>query len=165
MLQDFDIFYEKILPDEVKFMSWCPTADLVLLVSPEDTISLYRTHPKATKIWSLKTVTRSVIRLVTWCPNGLLQSFLIIIYMIKITQYFIGKEVVIGYEDGSVNRVNAAYHSPKLVQCWTPKPDNLSPAPITSLVWIHYEFKKKHMNIVKKKTSIFFCINADPVFN
>ncbi|KAG2207558.1 hypothetical protein INT47_004308 [Mucor saturninus] len=127
MAEFFDAFYEKFLPDDVRIMSWCPTADLLLLVSPEDTISLYRTHPKASKIWSLKTVTRSIIKLVTWCPNG--------------------KEVVIGYEDGSVNRVNAAYHSPELVPCWTPNSDDLSPAPVTSLVWIHFEFTKKHMNI------------------
>lgn len=70
MSDDFAIFNETILADDVRLMSWCPTADLVLVVSNEDAISLYRSYPEVTKMWSLRTNTRSIIRIVTWDPNG-----------------------------------------------------------------------------------------------
>lgn len=154
MSKDFAVFNEKILVDDVRLISWCPTADLVLLVSPEDTISLYRSSAKVTMIWSLKTITRSRIKIVTWKPDGLFWSNE---HKQINNTTFLGKEVVIGYEDGTVYKVDTAYHSPKLVQCWTPTTDELSCAPITSLVWINYQYKKKHMNIVKLNIFVF-CI-------
>lgn len=68
--ESFAFFNEKLLVDDIKFISWCPTADLVLLVSPKDTLSLFRSGEEVHKIWSLKNTTHSEIRIVTWKPNG-----------------------------------------------------------------------------------------------
>jgi hypothetical protein len=64
----FPLFHEKLLADQVKLISWCPTADLVLLVSPSNTVSLYRGG--ITKIWSFNHEADSVIKNIAWKPNG-----------------------------------------------------------------------------------------------
>jgi hypothetical protein len=64
------LFNEKLLVDDVKIISWCPTADLVLLVSPYNTISLFRNGIVVNKIWTLKNKADSEIKIVTWKPNG-----------------------------------------------------------------------------------------------
>jgi hypothetical protein len=61
---------------------------------------------------------------------------------------------VIGCENGAVFKVDITYHAPRMSPCWSPQPSNRSNS-ITSLVWINYEFKKKHMDIVRKISIIF----------
>lgn len=69
--EPFELFDEKILVDNVSIISWCPTADLVLLVSPDNTMSFYRNENVVKKLWTLENVTDSEIKIVTWKPNGL----------------------------------------------------------------------------------------------
>ncbi|KAK4518358.1 uncharacterized protein ATC70_001711 [Mucor velutinosus] len=121
----FSFSEEKLLVDDVKLISWCPTTDLVLLVSPTNTLSLYRSGITVTRVWSIQHQVESNINVVTWKPNG--------------------KEFVLGCENGAVYKVDITYHTPVITPCWTPThSDNL---PILSLVWINYEFKKKQMDI------------------
>ncbi|KAI9260886.1 hypothetical protein EDC94DRAFT_520164 [Helicostylum pulchrum] len=124
MSEPFELFNEKLLADNIQIISWCPTADLVLLVSHENTISLYRKGIEVTKLWSLKNAAWSEIKIVTWKPNG--------------------KELVIGCVNGNVYRIDITYHTPKMYPCWSPVEE---PASITSLVWINYEYKKGQTDI------------------
>lgn len=66
----FAFFNEKLLVDEVSIISWCPTADLVLLVSPEGAMSLFRNENVVNKMWSLDPLSTSKLNVVTWKPNG-----------------------------------------------------------------------------------------------
>lgn len=75
--QAFPLFNEKLVADQAKLISWCPTADLVLLVSPTNVVSLYRVG--VTKIWSFDHEKESIIKHIAWKPNGKfwdLRSFL-----------------------------------------------------------------------------------------
>jgi hypothetical protein len=67
----FASFDEKLLVDDVSIISWCPTADLVLLVSTNRSMSLFRNEDVVKKLWTLENVSDSEIELVTWKPNGL----------------------------------------------------------------------------------------------
>lgn len=67
--EDFAHFAKEILVEPAKFISWCPIADLVLIVSPDDNISLYRfTIKQLTLLWT--SAFDSTITAVTWKPNG-----------------------------------------------------------------------------------------------
>lgn len=66
----FPLSEEKLLADDVKLISWCPTTDLVLLVSPSNTLSLYRSGIKIVRIWSIQHRASTDINVVTWKPNG-----------------------------------------------------------------------------------------------
>lgn len=70
MSEPFELFNEKLLADNIQIISWSPTADLVLLVSRENTISLYRKREEVNKVWSLENTAWSEIKIVTWKPNG-----------------------------------------------------------------------------------------------
>lgn len=58
----------------------------------------------------------------------------------------IGKEFVLGCENGVVYKVDITYHTPVITPCWMPA--NTDNTAILSLVWNNYEYKKKQMNIV-----------------
>ena len=147
----FALFNEKVLSDDVSIISWCPTADLVLLVSHQGLMSLYRNEHVVNKIWSLASESGSPIKIVTWKPNGLCaktrKGLKRVRYLIFIFRNNVGKEFVIGHEDGTVYRIDITYHKPRIFRCW--KPSEASSASVTSLVWIDYELKKKEMDIVK----------------
>lgn len=66
----FTFSEEKLLVDDVKLVSWCPTTDLVLLVSPTNTLSLYRSGITITRVWSMQDQVESNVNVVTWKPNG-----------------------------------------------------------------------------------------------
>lgn len=66
----FTFSEEKLLVDDVKLVSWCPTTDLVLLVSPTNTLSLYRSGITITRVWSIQHQVESNVNVVTWKPNG-----------------------------------------------------------------------------------------------
>ncbi|KAL9540508.1 hypothetical protein MBANPS3_009640 [Mucor bainieri] len=116
---------QKLLMDDVKLMAWCPTTDLVLLVSPTNTLSLYRSGITITLVWSIQHSVESNVNAVTWKPNG--------------------KEFVLGCENGVVYKVDITYHTPVITPCWTPA--NSDGLPILSLVWVNYDYKKKQMDI------------------
>ncbi|KAI9342999.1 hypothetical protein BD770DRAFT_329577 [Pilaira anomala] len=124
MSESFGFFNEKLLADNVRIISWCPTADLVLLVSTKNTMTLCRIGVQVDKVWTLKDSTWADIKIVTWKPNG--------------------KELVIGCVDGNVYRINITYPKPKVYPCWSPVKNAAS---ITSLVWINYEYKKTQTDI------------------
>ncbi|EPB91541.1 hypothetical protein HMPREF1544_01672 [Mucor circinelloides 1006PhL] len=121
----FSFSQEKLLVDDAKLVSWCPTTDLVLLVSPTNTLTLYRSGITITRVWSVQHQVESNVNVVTWKPNG--------------------KEFVLGCENGVVYKVDITYHTPVITPCWTPA--NTDNAAILSLVWNNYEYKKKQMNI------------------
>jgi hypothetical protein len=144
--QAFPLFNEKLLADQVKLISWCPTADLVLLVSPTNAVSLYRGG--TVKIWSFDHETESIINNIAWKPNGK-NIFTPRLRLHQAHIFSTGKEFVLGCENGIVHKVDVTYHSPRISRCWT----SSTPTPVTSLVWINYEFKKKQMDIVSSKIS------------
>ncbi|KAG2192376.1 hypothetical protein INT46_009271 [Mucor plumbeus] len=131
----FPLSEEKLLADDVKLISWCPTTDLVLLVSPSNILSLYRSGIKIVRIWSIQHQASTNINVVTWKPNG--------------------KEFVLGCDNGIVYKVDITYHSPVISPCWKPSSsssllsteESQPAAPILSLVWINYEFEKKQIDI------------------
>ncbi|GAN05331.1 hypothetical protein MAM1_0088d04801 [Mucor ambiguus] len=121
----FSFSEQKLLVDDVKLIAWCPTTDLVLLVSPTNTLSLYRSGINIAHVWSIQHQVESNVSAVAWKRNG--------------------KEFVLGCENGVVYKVDITYHTPVITPCWTPShSDNL---PILSLVWVNYEYKKKQMDI------------------
>ncbi|KAI8638885.1 hypothetical protein BD408DRAFT_321359, partial [Parasitella parasitica] len=122
----FSFSEKKLLADNVKLISWCPTTDLVLLVSPTNILSLYRSGITITRIWSIPHQTSSDINIVTWKPNG--------------------KEFVLGCSNGVVYKVDITYHTPIILPCWIPEASQ-SAAPVLSLAWVNYEFNKKQVDI------------------
>ncbi|CEP07146.1 hypothetical protein [Parasitella parasitica] len=58
----------------------------------------------------------------------------------------VGKEFVLGCSNGYVYKVDITYHTPIISPCWIPE-SRQSAAPILSLTWVNYEFKKKQMDI------------------
>lgn len=71
---DFTHFAKRILTDPAKFISWCPVSDLLLIVSPDNALSLYRVAIKQlTLLWSSETAFDSTITSVTWKPDGTLE--------------------------------------------------------------------------------------------
>ncbi|CEI91808.1 hypothetical protein RMCBS344292_06086 [Rhizopus microsporus] len=67
---DFTHFAKRILTDPAKFISWCPVSDLLLIVSPDNALSLYRVAIKQlTLLWSSETAFDSTITSVTWRPD------------------------------------------------------------------------------------------------
>ncbi|OAC98064.1 hypothetical protein MUCCIDRAFT_115581 [Mucor lusitanicus CBS 277.49] len=121
----FSFSEQNLLIDDVKLISWCPTTDLVLLVSPTNTLSLYRSGITITRVWSIQHQVENNVNVVAWKPNG--------------------KEFVLGCDNGAVYKVDITYPTPAITPCWTPA--NSGHIPILSLVWINYEFKKKQMDI------------------
>lgn len=68
---DFTHFAKRILTDPAKFISWCPVSDLLLIVSPDNALSLYRVAIKQlTLLWSSETAFDSTITSITWKPDG-----------------------------------------------------------------------------------------------
>ncbi|CAO3647009.1 unnamed protein product [Mucor hiemalis] len=143
----FAFFNEKLLVDEVSIISWCPTANLVLLVSPEGAMSLFRNENVVNKMWSLDPLSTSKLNVVTWKPNG--------------------KEFVVGYEDGVVYKVDITYHDPRTSKCWPPDPSENSEMPnsVTALVWINYEYRKKPLDIRGFDIDAFDIESALPVLS
>lgn len=70
----FSFSEQKLLVDDVNFISWCPTTDLVLLVSPTNMLSLYRSGITITRVWSIQHELNYDITAVTWKPDGELLS-------------------------------------------------------------------------------------------
>ncbi|KAI9478240.1 MAG: hypothetical protein EXX96DRAFT_484501 [Benjaminiella poitrasii] len=128
----FSLFGENILEDKVKLISWCPTTDLVLIVSPTNTISLFR-HGD-TLLWSIADEIESAIKVITWEPNG--------------------KTFALGCENGAVYKVDITHYLPKISFCWSPTSE-FSPSPTVTLVWLNYEFKKKQIEIEDFDTDVF----------
>ncbi|KAI7905958.1 uncharacterized protein BX663DRAFT_246907 [Cokeromyces recurvatus] len=120
--ESFSLFNENILEDRVKLISWCPTTDILLVVSPENTLSLFR-HGN-TLLWSIEDEIKSNVKVIAWEPNG--------------------KRFVLGCENGTVYKVDITHYLPKISFCWTPTDGS---SPIVSLVWLNYEFKKKQIDI------------------
>ncbi|CEP14083.1 hypothetical protein [Parasitella parasitica] len=121
----FSFSEQKLLVDDVKFISWCPTTDLVLLVSPTNMLSLYRSGITITRVWSIQHELNYDMTAVTWKPDG--------------------KEFALGCDNGAVYRVDIAYYKPVITPCWIPLSDSCRA--VMSLVWINYEFKKKQIDI------------------
>ncbi|KAG1147680.1 hypothetical protein G6F37_003072 [Rhizopus arrhizus] len=122
--EDFAHFTKEILVDPAKLISWCPTADLVLIVSPDDNISLYRfTIKQLTLLWT--SAFDSTITAVTWKPNG--------------------KELVIGCENGIVYKVDTRYENLKISPCWSSNAAEKSA--IRCFAWTTYDTKKTQENI------------------
>lgn len=145
--EPFATFNQKLLLDQVSIISWCPTADLVLLVSTEGSMSLYRNENVVKKMWSLDPLSAAKINVVTWRPNG--------------------KEFVAGYEDGSVYKVDITYHDPRTSKCWSPEPHENSERPnsTTALAWINYEYRKKPLDIRGFDVDAFDTESALPVLS
>ncbi|KAG1050081.1 hypothetical protein G6F43_007622 [Rhizopus delemar] len=122
--EDFAHFAKEILVEPAKFISWCPIADLVLIVSSDDNISLYRfTIKKLTLLWT--SAFDSTITAVTWKPNG--------------------KELVIGCESGIVYKVDTRYENLKISPCWSSNAAERSA--ICCLAWTTYDTKKAQEDI------------------
>ncbi|KAI8080750.1 uncharacterized protein B0P05DRAFT_469028 [Gilbertella persicaria] len=138
----FPLFGEKILYEDIKFISWCPTTDLVLFVSPLNHLFLYRNGVDL--VWSVEDQIDSDIRVTTWNPNG--------------------KEFVLGCEDGTVYKVDIRYHSPSISPCWheTNPEKNV---PITSLVWTNYNYNKSQMKIEGFDSNAFDLESALPLLS
>lgn len=66
----FSFSEQNLLIDDVKLISWCPTTDLVLLVSPTNTLSLYRSGITITRVWSIQHQVGNNVNVVAWKPNG-----------------------------------------------------------------------------------------------
>ncbi|KAI9264810.1 hypothetical protein BY458DRAFT_534231 [Sporodiniella umbellata] len=99
--EDFYCFKQKILEDSAKIVSWCPTFDLVLIVSHDNAISLYRSKfQQLTLVWNSEGV-ESDIEAATWKPNG--------------------KELVFGCQNGTVYIVDTAQEPLQIKECWSPK--------------------------------------------
>ncbi|CEG75196.1 hypothetical protein RMATCC62417_10280 [Rhizopus microsporus] len=121
---DFTHFAKRILTDPAKFISWCPVSDLLLIVSLDNALSLYRVAIKQlTLLWSSETTFDSTITSVTWKPDG--------------------KELAIGCENGVVYKVDTRYESFCISQCWPPEKSSRPFSAIRSLFWTHYESEKK----------------------
>ncbi|CEI97461.1 hypothetical protein RMCBS344292_11593 [Rhizopus microsporus] len=121
---DFTHFAKRILTDPAKFISWCPVSDLLLIVSPDNALSLYRVAIKQlTLLWSSETAFDSTITSVTWKPDG--------------------KELAIGCENGVVYKVDTRYESLCISQCWSPEKSSRPLSAIRSLFWTQYEPEKK----------------------
>ncbi|KAI8967141.1 hypothetical protein BDF20DRAFT_829998 [Mycotypha africana] len=120
--EQFPILYRNLLTHDVRLISCCPTTDLILLVSVQNELKLYRKG--STLLWTIGAEDiDATVNAVAWHPNG--------------------KEFVAGCKDGSLYNINVCYDSPQITEC---ELSEMIPAEsqyaITSLRWIKYAQKK-----------------------